>query len=123
MKNKKNIVIKLAIIFMASFVLSFDNDCGTERLDVRTLTDKEAKLIKWIPITTSVKGLTKLVQPFPVEEKKKKKGTPVFDKSKRFGYEFNIYSVQCKIREFRKEDDGDYHLVLVVQYIDKPIEK
>ena len=81
------------------------DNCGKERREVKALLDKEAAKIKWTSKRTSVKAMSKLVQVFPKDKK--------FDKKIRYGFEYNVYELKCRIREFRKEDDGDYHLVLV----------
>lgn len=101
---KNTVFITLSIISI--LLTSFKQDCGKERWDVKNLSDKEAKSIKWTPIRTTVKSLSQLKQEYPVNDK-------TFNKKIRFGYEFNIYEIKCRIREYRKEDDGDYHLVLV----------
>ena len=115
LKNKHPYVLHILVtialcislsLLLTAFVLVQQTPCGTERWDVKTLSDKESAGIKWSAVNTSVKAMSQLIQPFPVKDKK-------FDKKIRFGYEFNVYELKCRIREFRKEDDGDYHLVLV----------
>lgn len=101
-----NLLILIAVGFMAIALVPVGEGCGIERREVKALLDKDASQIKWTPITSNIKTLVSFVQPFPVKDKK-------FNKNVRFGYEFNVYEIKCKIREFRKEDDGDYHLVLV----------
>lgn len=107
---KKILIIPFFIIII-SFISSVD--CGNERVDIKTLNDTASKRINWIPKRSSVSDLAKLVQPFPVDYKSKKKGVIPFDKTKRFGYEFSCFQIDCKIREYRREEDGDYHLVLM----------
>lgn len=89
----------------SAFIKLPDGSCGAERRDVKALLDKESSKIKWGTNKTTVKAMSKLVQLFPKDKK--------FDKKIRFGYEFNVYELKCRIREFRKEEDGDYHLVLM----------
>ena len=38
------------------------------RWDVKTLSDKESKLIKWAPVKTNVKLLSQTVQVYPVDK-------------------------------------------------------
>jgi len=103
----KKYLKSLLVLSVLIIVFGFKNDCGgKERWSVKILTDKESSKIYWLPKHTTVKALTELVQPYPVNNKK-------FDRSVRFGYEFNVYEVYCKIRQYIREDDGDYHLVLV----------
>lgn len=106
MKNLQKLLLAFAILLtICSFV--FGDHCGIDRRDVKSLLDKEAAKIKWTPKNHTVKYLSKLIQvPFPAKDKK-------FNKKIRYGNEFNVYEIKCRIREFRKEDDGDYHLVLV----------
>jgi len=99
--------LKSLLLLIIISLLSFRNDCGgKQRWDVKTLSDKESNKIVWIPKYTTVKALTKLIQSYPVDDKK-------FNKDIRFGYEFYVYEINCKIKEYIKEEDGDYHLVLV----------
>lgn len=102
----KKHLISLFLLLTLVFI-SFKDDCGgKQRWNVKILADKEASKINWLPKHTTIKDLTKLVQPYPIDDKK-------FNKNIRFGYEFNVYEITCKIREYIKEEDGDYHLVLV----------
>ena len=102
-KHLKSLIVLSVLII----VFGFKNDCGgKERWSVKILTDKESSKIYWLPKSTTVKSLTALIQPYPINDKK-------FDKSIRFGYEFYVFEVMCKIKEYIKEEDGDYHLVLV----------
>lgn len=75
---------------------------GRDRWDVKNLTDESIGKVNLKPITTTVDSLRKI--------KPEKK---VGDNMGRFGIEFNTYEINCKIREYVKEDDGDYHLVLM----------
>jgi len=86
--------------------------CGTERWDVKTLQDTASARINWTPIQSDVKSLINFIQ---TVEAKRKRGSVVPDteNKKRLGLEFNVYTIKCKVREYKKEDDGDYHLVLM----------
>lgn len=98
----KNII--KAVLFTSLLVISgFIIDCGgKDRWDVKTLTDVGAKKVKFKPIKTTIDSLRKIVP-----------NQKVGNTTKRFGTEFYTYEIVCKVREYRMEDDGDYHLVLV----------
>lgn len=96
--------IGAAIILVAFICGKVDEECGgKERWDVKTVQDKESEKIRWTPIASNIKTLRALTQVYPAK----------FDKSKRYGFEFNTYQIDCKIVKYLSEDDGDYHLVLV----------
>jgi hypothetical protein len=96
----------IAFLLFSSFVIFpcfSPPECGgLERWDVKNLTDEDAKNINFKAIKITIDSLRKISP-----GKKIGKGT------KRFGIEFQTYEVTCTIREYRNEDDGDYHLVLV----------
>ena len=103
----KNIIYNSLIIlsFLVSFSFSTATDdvtCGgDERWDVKTLTDADAKKVNFKADTVTVDYLIK-IQP----------DRKIGNKLSRFGVEFKTFVVVCGIREYRREDDGDYHLVL-----------
>ena len=97
--------VYLAIFAISLTIVAFIVEIPDNRSAVKTLTDKEAANINWTPKGTTIKSLSKLVQGFPKDKK--------FDKQIRFGYEFNVYEIKCRITGFRKDDQGDYHLVLM----------
>ena len=72
-----------------------------QRWDVKTLTDPQASNINYTPIKTTIADLISI----PPQN-------TIIDNTPRFGIEFNTYSFQCHIREFKLSNDGDYHLVL-----------
>jgi hypothetical protein len=80
------------------------------RCMVKSLSDAESSKISWTPKTTNVKALSNLVQNFPIEDDKHKKGHHEIkiDKSLRFGFEFNVYEFSCKVKKIVKEESGDY---------------
>jgi hypothetical protein len=90
---------------MISFSFSTQNsevDCnGVERWDVKTLTDIDSKKVNFKADTVTIDYLTK-IQP----------DRKIGNKLPRFGIEFKTYVIICGIREYRREEDGDYHLVL-----------
>lgn len=105
-KNPMKLRVLLTIFAISVTIVAFIVEIPDNRLAVKTLTDKEATNINWTPKETTIPAISKFVQPFPGRDKK-------FDKNIRFWYEFNVYEIKCRIREFRKDDQGDYHLVLM----------
>ena len=89
-----------ALFFLSSFQL-FNND----RDDIRLLKDAEYKKIDWTPKKVTVSYLSSFIQiPFPKEKS--------FNKNIRFGYEFNCYELNCFVKSYTIDADGDYNLVL-----------
>ena len=74
---------------------------GKDRWDVKTLTDAGEPNVNYNPINITVKALVNI--PFR---------QTLYNNTPRFGIEFNTYSIQCRVREYKLSDDGDYHLVL-----------
>lgn len=96
-------LIILSFIISLSFSTNVDDvTCGgDERWDVKTLTDVDVKKVDFKADTVSVDYLIK-IQP----------DRKISNKLPRFGIEFKSYVVVCGVREYRREEDGDYHLVL-----------
>lgn len=103
----KKYLKSLLFFSLLIIVLSFkDNNCDCDyRCNVKTLSDLEVKKINWTPKNTTIKTLKKIIQPYPVDDKK-------FDKKIRFGYEFNVYQFNCRIDQIMKSDNGDYVLIM-----------
>jgi hypothetical protein len=95
-------ILIIAVIFtMTAFFV--DNPCGgKERWDVKTLADSCAKDINFNPKSSTIEKLISI-----------KPGRKIGNSTPRFGLEYNTFTITCKIREYRIEDDGDKHLVLV----------
>lgn len=100
---KKLILITLISLTCFTSFTTKTSVCGTERWDIKTLTDSSASKINFIPQITTISQLI-LINPY----KKIKNHDP------RFGVEFNTYKIDCGIREYRNEADNDTHLVLYV---------
>jgi hypothetical protein len=75
--------------------------CGVNRWGVKTLTDVDAKKVNFKSIKTSIDSLRSL-------KPDRKIGATV----PRFGAEFYTFQLNCGIREYSNEEDGDIHLVL-----------
>jgi hypothetical protein len=101
MKNWKLTFGIILLLVVLAFV-SQEECGGNERWDVKTLQDSLAHKINFTPKQTTVGNLTTLRH---VEK--------VGNHTERFGNEFVCYQIDCRIREYRLEEDGDYHLVLV----------
>lgn len=89
----------LILNFILSFTLGFGQ--GSERWDIKTLNDSLYYQIDTIPISATIKELNGLFKPVGL-----KTTTP------RFGDEFKTYQIVGKILDFRKQTDGDYHIIV-----------
>lgn len=76
--------------------------CGVARWDVKTLADAAASRVKMTPVPARVETLRALPVPGPIEVH-----TP------RYPQEMQTYTVTAALREAAREQDSDYHLVLV----------
>lgn len=95
------IFVIISLIVLTSLVSFNETSCGIDRRDVKSLNDTSAKKINFTPKRAEVSDMVKLIPPSKISN-----NTP------RFGDEFSSYQFNCTIREYRKEEDGDYHLVL-----------
>lgn len=98
----KTILFLLLLFVLPSFSLQESPCGGKERWDVKTLTDAGINKINFTPDTITIDSLIKIMP-----------NRRIGNTLPRFGIEFKTYVIKCSIREYRKEDDGDYHLVLV----------
>jgi hypothetical protein len=76
--------------------------CGVERWDVKTMTDSAAERVNLTPSSAKVEQLTTL--PVPTEFSRN---------AERLPPEFQTYTVQATLAEFKEEADSDIHLVIV----------
>lgn len=76
--------------------------CGSERWDVKTLTDPGAEGVDLTPSRATVEQLSAL--PVPAEFKRD---------AARLPSEFQSYTVEATLVEFKEEDDNDIHLVIM----------
>ena len=77
--------------------------CGTERWPVKTLQDPSVREIHFVPQETTVHVLREPKQPPDL-----RKINPML----RLDAEKQVYTVKALLMGFKKEGDGDYHLVL-----------
>lgn len=95
---------KKLVMFYGLFLLITSNvySQGVERWDIKTLNDYSAKNIYFNkPIKTTVKKINFLIRPKDI-----KNFTP------RLREEYNVYVIDCKILDYIKQSDGDYHLIV-----------
>lgn len=77
--------------------------CGTERIQVKTLTDPDAPYVHLNPTATTVEYLRSLPVP---------KGYNRFNDASRYDAEKQVYAVQARIIGFKLESDRDFHIVI-----------
>lgn len=115
-KKKKALKLLLAsppIVLMAQFLFaliisislwSFVQEkevCGVNRWGVKTLTDPEASKVRLRSIKTTIDSLRSI-----------KPNRKIGATTPRFGAEFYSFQLNCGIREYSNEEDGDIHLIL-----------
>jgi hypothetical protein len=76
--------------------------CGVERWDVKTMTDPAAQRVNLTPTSATVEQLTVLSVPAEFSRD-----------AERLPSEFQTYTVQATLLEFKEEADSDIHLVIV----------
>jgi hypothetical protein len=76
--------------------------CGVERWDVKTMTDPAAERVNLTSSSATVEQLTAL--PVPAEFSRD---------AGRLSSEFQTYTIQATLAEFKEEADSDIHLVIV----------
>src|SRR5437764_13071651 len=86
--------------------ISCGQHCGTERWQIKTVSDPESRKIDWSPRSSSISDLLKLEAPKVVDDS-------------RAEAETHVYSVQAILMGWKEETgahgDRDYHLVLADQ--------
>jgi hypothetical protein len=75
--------------------------CGVERWEIKTLSDRDAQEVNVTPVTTTVEALG--VLPRPRHTPRWSRVSPV---------EFTTYQIDAYLGGFRRESDGDVHLIL-----------
>ena len=74
---------------------------GTERWDVKTLTDSKVTQVNFTPRSTTIDSLIHITSVVPGSSD-----------PRTYPPEFYTFFVHCNIKELRPESDNDYHLVL-----------
>jgi len=75
--------------------------CGTERWDVKTLTDGAASQVQHAPLQATVEQLIAMPVPGHLALH-----TP------RFQQEMRVYTVRARLLRYKQENDSDYHIVI-----------
>ncbi len=77
-------------------------NCGTERWDVKTLSDPAASQVNFAPAARTISSLLGLNRPAQVSMH-----TPRLDP-----VEFTVYRVRARLVKSRREGDHDFHVVI-----------
>lgn len=75
--------------------------CGTERWDVKTLSDADAASIHHSPKMTTVEQLTGLPVPGPLQLH-----------TARYSQERQVYRLTARLLRYKLEKDSDFHIVI-----------
>lgn len=98
------LVVALAVfLLIALSPLALHAQCGSERWPVKTLQDKSVSEIHFAPQQTTIHALREPEQP---------KDLRTINPYLRLEAEKQVYTVQALLIGFKREADGDYHLVL-----------
>ena len=93
---------QILIFLLTCFYLASSAQCGKERWNVKTLSDKDTLKVDFIHvIKTTVNTQAHLPKPAKIPQKMPRQNT-----------ECNIYTIDCYIVEYKKESDKDIHIVL-----------
>jgi len=85
----------------AQGVQSCGRRCGVERWEIKTLSDPDADRVDFTPVPTTVEALGALSR--PARTPQLSRVSPV---------EFTTYQIDAYLGGFRRESDGDVHLIL-----------
>ena len=92
---------KILCVLLSLSLIPPKKDCGSERWDVKTLTDSDNVSVDIEhPKATTVHALTNV----PTAR--------VGRTTKRYGIEHKVFAVKCTISEWLEEDDKDFHIVI-----------
>ena len=97
----KKTFLVVFLLFTAS-LFAQSNDCGIERWGVKTLTDSNAAQVDLKHVVKS-----------SVYEQSQLEGHDINAHTPRLDDEMTVYRIRCYLIEFKKEDDRDYHLVIM----------
>jgi hypothetical protein len=78
-----------------------ETECGVERWHVKTLLDPDTSSISWTPVTSSIAEQNAFAE------------VTVSEFEARQDFEKVVVSIPCIISAYKKEADGDIHLVLL----------
>ncbi|CAN5438636.1 hypothetical protein BH10BAC5_BH10BAC5_27430 [soil metagenome] len=96
---KKLFILIIVSIFSTSYA---QDKCGTDRWDVKTLTDSAS-----VKIDLSHAAYSTVFKQTQLASHNEVKGT-----TPRLEQEKKVYKIRCWLIEFKSEDDRDYHLVI-----------
>jgi hypothetical protein len=89
--------------FLLWFSVNAPAQCGKERWNVKTLSDKDTLKVDFNhPIKTTVNIQSNLPKPFTIHKNMPRQNT-----------ECTVYTIDCYIIEYKKEADKDIHIVLL----------
>ena len=93
---------QILIWFLVCFYLTSSAQCGKERWNVKTLSDKDTIKVDFTRVvSTTVSIQACLTRP------------PIIPKNMpRQNTECNVYTIDCYIIEYKRESDKDIHIVL-----------
>ncbi len=94
----KKLVIFYGLFLFCNFLIYAQ---GKERWQIKTLNDTLNYQIDSVPIKTNVGELNKIIRPNGIRN-----STP------RLSEEKKTYIIDCVVLDYKKQEDGDYHLVV-----------
>ena len=96
----KNSLKWFALIFLVLTNTLVYGQCGSERWEVKTLSDAEAGDIKFTPIKSTVSKQLSFFKP------------DYHENNLRDSTEKRVYKIDCILLEYMQEADSDWHLVV-----------
>lgn len=93
----------LILSHLPTTVLAAAHKCGTERWDVKTVSDPAASRIRLAPLDATVTQLQALKSPLKTWAPHSRRQAPV---------EFTVYRVPVRLIEYHQEPDHDFHVVV-----------
>ena len=96
----KNSLKWFVLIFLVLINALVYGQCGSERWEVKTLSDAEAGDIKFIPVKSTVSKQLAFIKP------------DYHENNLRDSTEKKVYKIDCILLEYMQEADSDWHLVV-----------
>ena len=90
----------LLIVFLFISKVNIAQNCGVERWSIKTLSDADTMKINFNEIKPSTVKEQTLLE------------TPAGKKTFRFNSETTVYSIDCFIVGYKREDDKDIHIII-----------